>query len=172
MNCSLVGQHLLASERPDQPAPALAAHPAVLRPAFALIKEVSDVSTLEGATRRPVVLVVDDDADVRALAGAHLRHHGFDPLPADGGRQAVEVYRQRCGHIDVVLLDVVMPGLDGPQTLAALRQADPAVRAVFMSGYTNDYTEADLAGMGAASFVAKPFRSAELASALRRALDS
>jgi CheY-like chemotaxis protein len=119
-----------------------------------------------------VVLVVDDDADVRAVAGALLRHHGFDPLPANGGRQAVELYRQRRGHIDVVLLDVLMPGLDGPQTLAALRAADPAVRAVFMSGYTNEYSEADLARLGAASFVAKLFRAAELASALRRALDA
>jgi CheY-like chemotaxis protein len=117
-----------------------------------------------------VVLVVDDDAEVRAVAGAVLRHHGFDSLPANGGRQAVEVYRQRREHIDVVLLDVVMPGLDGPQALAALRQADPAVRAVFMSGYTSAYSEADLARMGAASFVAKPFRPAELVSALRRAL--
>jgi CheY-like chemotaxis protein len=96
-------------------------------------KGLSNMSTLEGAARhpaprRPVVLVVDDDADVRAVAGAVLRHHGFDSLPANGGRQA-------------------------------------------MSGYTNDYTEADLARMGA-SFVAKPFRSAELASAVRRALDA
>jgi CheY-like chemotaxis protein len=105
------------------------------------------------------VLVVDDEPAVRRMLDFALRSHGFAVRAASGGEAAVGLYRRHRGTVDVVLLDVRMPGLDGPQTLLALRQIDPAVRCVFMTGGTGDHTGEQLLDMGAAWVLAKPFRS-------------
>ena len=116
----------------------------------------------------PEVLVVDDEALVLRLLEMALPQHGLAVRQAGGGAEAVAVYRRHRGSIGVVLLDVRMPGLDGPQTLAALRAIDPGVRCVFMSGDTRGYSAEQLLGLGAARVVAKPFRClAELAGTLR-----
>jgi CheY-like chemotaxis protein len=78
------------------------------------------------------------------------------------------VYRQHRHSIRVVLLDVKMPGFDGPQALATLREIDPGVRCVFMTGYAADSLVADLLALGADRVVQKPFRDlAALAGTLR-----
>ncbi len=105
---------------------------------------------------KPRVLVVEDQMAVRSLLEQALRHHGLEVALAAGGEEALEFFRQHPGMVDVVLLDVHMPGMDGPQTLAALRQIDAAIPAVFMSGCTGKYSAEDLRQLGA-SFIEKPF---------------
>jgi len=116
------------------------------------------------------ILVVDDDPHVRAMLGTALKSFGFAVTLASGGTEAIQTYQQGRGAIDLVLLDVRMPGLDGPETLAALRKADPAVRCCFMSGHAAMYSEAELLGMGAAGVIGKPFGKLDaLADRLRDA---
>ena len=87
---------------------------------------------------------------------------------AGGGRQALDLYRQHRDSIRVVLLDAKMPEPDGPQTLAALREIDPGVRCVFMTGYAADSFVEELLALGAEQVVEKPFRDlAALAATLR-----
>jgi two-component system OmpR family response regulator len=118
----------------------------------------------------PEVLVVEDDPDVFRCLVLALQHHGFAVRQAGGGRQAVEEYRRHRGSIDLVLLDVQMPGLDGPQTFTLLREIDPHVRCVFMSGNTGRYSAEELIALGAARVLSKPFASmAGLAQTLRLA---
>jgi DNA-binding NtrC family response regulator len=117
--------------------------------------------------RRPAVLVVDDEEVVRKMLGVALRLHGFDVRQAAGGEEAVELYRRDGGTIAAVVLDVRMPGMDGPQTLAALRGLDPGVLCCFMSGDTGRYSTEGLLAMGAAHFFAKPFVLAEFVGVLR-----
>jgi CheY-like chemotaxis protein len=115
---------------------------------------------------RPLVLVVDDDPHILALFDAALPRHGLDVATARGGEEAVRLYG--AGAPDVVLSDVTMPGMDGPATLQALRERDPAVRCVFMSGHSGRYTKEQLLALGAVAVVEKPFRSlADLAGLLR-----
>jgi CheY-like chemotaxis protein len=116
---------------------------------------------------QPGVLVVDDNHLVRALVQLGLERNGFDVRVAANGRQAIEVYREHREHIAVVLLDVRMPGLDGPATLDALRQLNPEVLVCFMSGDTVDYDPEELRQRGAASVIAKPFLLNELIKVLR-----
>jgi CheY-like chemotaxis protein len=111
--------------------------------------------------RRPQILVVDDEPAVLGMLELVLRHHGFVVRLARGGWQAVELYRQHHSEVDAVLLEVQMPGMDGPQTLAALQKLNPNVRSCFMSGHTGDYSEADLLSRGAARVFDKPFASVE-----------
>jgi DNA-binding NtrC family response regulator len=106
---------------------------------------------------------------------AVLQRQGFAVWLADGGRAGLELYQRHREHIAVVLLavvllDVRMPGLDGPQTLALLRQADPEVTCCFMSGHSGPYTAQDLLALGALHVFDKPFHMDELGQTLRLAV--
>lgn len=116
---------------------------------------------------KPGVLVVDDDHLVRIMLQLGLERNGFDVWLATNGREAIDLYRAHREEIAVVLLDVRMPGLDGPATLDAMRRLNPEVRACFMSGDTGDYEPNDLLQRGGARVVAKPFLLDELANILR-----
>jgi CheY-like chemotaxis protein len=118
------------------------------------------------APRTPGVLVVDDEGCVRGVLGIGMRRAGFAVWLAADGREALDLYRRHRESIDVVLLDVLMPGLDGPQTLAALRELNPQIRCCFMSGDLGGYTEERLRRLGAAAILQKPFRLDEVADVL------
>jgi CheY-like chemotaxis protein len=121
-------------------------------------------------TPGPGLLIADDDPAVLGMLDVALQDQGFTVHTAGGGPEAVRLYGLRHPEVSVVLLDVQMPGLDGPQTLAALQLINPAVRCVFMSGNTGRYTAADLLGLGACRVLAKPFPDlGELVRVLREA---
>ncbi len=113
------------------------------------------------------VLVVDDDHAIRHMLQWTLKHDGFDVLVAGSGREAIDVYRENRKDIAVVLLDVRMPELDGPQTLDALRELNLEVPACFMSGGMSGYQADELLKRGAARFIPKPFLLHDLAEILR-----
>lgn len=112
------------------------------------------------------ILVVDDEQGVRDVLNAGLRSEGFAVGLAANGRDALDVYRRQGQTIDVVLLDVRMPGLDGPRTLAALQELNPQVRCCFMSGDLGSYTEERLRSLGAAAVFPKPFQMTDVAHRL------
>jgi anti-anti-sigma factor len=116
----------------------------------------------------PCVLVADDDEGIRSLLGCALPRHGLRAVLAATGREALERYRQDAAAIDVALLDVNMPGLSGPETLAALRDLAPGLRCCFMTGDLGPDTEERLLAHGAARVFPKPFAAAEVAETLRR----
>jgi CheY-like chemotaxis protein len=117
-------------------------------------------------SRKPGILVVDDDAAVRLLLDVGLRQHGFAVWLAADGREAIQVYQQDHSAIDLVLLDIRMPGLDGPQTLIALRRLNPQIQCCFMTGQAGNYRLDELLALGAARVFAKPFQLTELAQTL------
>jgi CheY-like chemotaxis protein len=119
-------------------------------------------------THLPGVLVADDDPTVRRVLEAWLSREGFAVWLAEDGAEAVGLYREHREVIDVVLLDVRMPGLNGPQTLEVLRALDPQLKSCFMSGHAGGFTEEELRALGAAHLFAKPFRLDELTEALRQ----
>jgi signal transduction histidine kinase len=114
------------------------------------------------------VLVVDDDADVRAFATAALAALGHTVREAEGGRQAMEAVR--AARPDVVLLDYAMPGMTGAETAAALLAEHPGLPIVFMTGFA-DAAELEPV-LGRATVLRKPFRLDELGAALSSALGS
>jgi two-component system OmpR family response regulator len=122
----------------------------------------------------PVVLVVDDTAGVRDVLCAGFRLHGFEVWTASDGREAIEYFNElRQPDHDapaIVLLDIQMPGLDGPTVLAALRTIDPNVPAFFMTGDPGEYDEAELLAMGARRVFAKPLDIAAVANEFRGSL--
>lgn len=135
---------------------------------------MTNLITLNNATQAvdfrdsPVVLVVDDEPVIRSLLDRALRASGFQPILARSGREALEVYAEQKGDIDLVLLDVRMPELNGPETFQALLQLDPEVRCCFMSGDLGGYTADELRAEGALHLFTKPFPVGEPAATLRR----
>jgi CheY-like chemotaxis protein len=110
---------------------------------------------------------VDDDPDVRTLLQVLLQEDGYAVWLTSDGYQAVKAYRGNRQDIDLVLMDVRMPGMDGPQTLAALQQFDPQLRCCFMTGDLGRYTERELLDRGAKCILYKPFRLGELGHVLQ-----
>jgi CheY-like chemotaxis protein len=113
------------------------------------------------------VLVVDDDDSVRAMLVQALPYFGLRAWAAAGGEEALALYRAHAREIGAALLDVLMPGQDGPAVLRALRALDPALPCCFMTGHTEKYTAEQLLALGAARVFDKPFILAELADVLR-----
>jgi two-component system, OmpR family, response regulator len=122
--------------------------------------------TLDPRTTSPGILVVDDDPMLLGLLHTVLARQGFRVWTCTGGEEALTTYLRFQADIAVVLLDVCMPGLDGPATLAELRRIDPGVRACFMSGHTGAYSVEELLGLGALRFFDKPFQIQPLAEGL------
>jgi CheY-like chemotaxis protein len=117
-------------------------------------------------SRKSGILVVDDEACLRGVLDVGMRQEGFAVWVAAGGQEALDLYRAHHEAIDVVLLDVRMPGLDGPQTLAALQGVNPGVRCCFMTGDPGGYTEEGLKRLGAVAVHRKPFPLDEIARSL------
>src|SRR5262245_25543518 len=111
----------------------------------------------EMCTQKEVILVVDDSQHMLEVLSMILETSGFAVLQAASGAEAIELYQQHGQQISLVLLDVLMPQMDGPQTLDALRQIDPEVRCCFLTGGSRDYSVQDLTQRGE-SVVFKPFR--------------
>ena len=116
----------------------------------------------------PGILVVDDDAMLLTLLQTVLSRKGFRVWTASEGHSALDLFRKHQAQVTLVLLDVCMPGLDGPHTLAELRRLDPALRACFMSGHTGGYGVEELLGQGVLHFFDKPFAIHDLADELWR----
>src|SRR4051812_19137765 len=118
------------------------------------------------ANAGPGILVVDDDTMLLTLLRAVLSRKGFQVWTANDGYVALDLFRQHQSQMSLILLDVCMPGLDGPHTLAELRRIEPGLRACFMSGHTGVYAPDELRTAGALRFFDKPFSVHHLADEL------
>lgn len=113
------------------------------------------------------ILIVDDEENVRNVTRSALEHFGYTVVEAVSGDAALERLHDLHG-IDLVLLDLMMPGLDGWSTLAALRARAPTLPVIVLSGYDNTSSEARTVRPEA--YVAKPFHIRDLVSAVRRVI--
>jgi two-component system cell cycle sensor histidine kinase/response regulator CckA len=116
------------------------------------------------------LLLVEDEAAVRELSKRILGRAGYRVLEAANGLEAERVFMEHRGEIDLVVTDVIMPDCGGPELLTRLRAHVPALRVLYMSGYT-EQTVAHRAAISQSPFVQKPFTAAELERQVRRALD-
>jgi PAS domain S-box-containing protein len=116
------------------------------------------------------VLVVDDEASIRQITRQTLEAFGYRVLVAANGAEAVATYAQQRDRVDVVLTDMAMPVMDGPATIHALRQLNPAVRIVGASGIGGNGKVSQAAGAGVKHFLTKPYTAETLLRALWRAL--
>jgi two-component system cell cycle sensor histidine kinase/response regulator CckA len=111
------------------------------------------------------VLVADDEAALRQAVVQILRTTGYSVLEAQSSTEAVEMALQHVGKIDVLLTDIVMPGLRGPDLARRVARAHPEVQVIYMSGYAEGFPEAQLPDNSI--FLQKPFRLATLLEQLK-----
>ncbi|NTW65020.1 MAG: response regulator [Nitrospirae bacterium] len=119
---------------------------------------------------RGTVLLVDDEEIVRTACGKMLESLGYSVITAVDGREALDIYRERSDTIDLVLLDMTMPHMDGMETSRELRRHDPKARVIISSGYTVQDIESRFAGTGLDGFIQKPFTVKGLQAELDRVL--
>ncbi|MDH3999363.1 MAG: response regulator, partial [Desulfuromonadales bacterium] len=117
-----------------------------------------------------LVLVVDDEAVMRATAGAILEDLGYQVLLAENGRVGLEVFKEKRQEIDLVLLDMIMPEMNGRDCFHHIRQIDPTAKVVLSSGFTQSDDLADLRTLGLSGFIPKPFRGSALGQIIAEVL--
>ncbi len=123
-------------------------------------------------TGHGLILAVDDEPFVLQVAKATLERYGYKVITAKNGREGVELFRKRAREIDLVLLDMTMPELNGEETLTAIRAIRPDVIAVLSSGYDEIESTSRFLGKGLAGFIQKPYTPEGLASKVKDALQT
>ncbi|MGH7603490.1 MAG: response regulator [Gemmatimonadaceae bacterium] len=114
------------------------------------------------------VLLVDDEESVRAIVVKILRRAKYSVIEAENGDAALKAAAAHDGKIDIVVTDMYMPGMRGPELVQALSLARPGIRALFMSGYSDQDPRTSLPE--GANFLHKPFSGQSLTSAVEAVL--
>jgi len=139
------------------------------------IIEYEPVETAATAVNKGRVLVMDDEAMIREVAGEMLNLIGYDVEFARDGEEALKLYQAALADkkpFDVAIVDLTVPGgMGGKETIKKLLEIDPAVKAIVSSGYSNDPIMADFRQFGFSGVVVKPYRIAELHEAMNRVMN-
>jgi CheY-like chemotaxis protein len=129
--------------------------------------------TAVALNRQPIsgaVLMIDDEASVREAAVDILALENVFVFTAANGADGIALYQEKMEAIDLILLDLSMPGLSGHETFRALRQIDPQVKIILSSGYSEEEVYRQFAGEDVTDFLAKPFQLATLIQKAQRYL--
>jgi DNA-binding NtrC family response regulator len=120
-------------------------------------------------TNDPVtILLVDDEQSVRAIVVKILRRAKYNVIEAENGEAALQIAKTHPGKIDIVITDMFMPGLRGPEVVQALTPMRPGLRALFMSGYADQDSRTSVPS--GANFLSKPFSGQDLTAAVEAVL--
>ena len=117
----------------------------------------------------PTVLLVDDQAAIRELVERQLRAGGYRVIPAASGREALAILTRQADSIDLLLTDVMMPGMIGAQLVAIVQLRWPTVRSMYLTGGVEDWA-GELMRETGAECLTKPFTAGQLRSALAAVL--
>jgi nitrogen-specific signal transduction histidine kinase/CheY-like chemotaxis protein len=163
--------YIMCSSRPET-----GTHFRLYFPATELETEVVDATdTAEsqpfGLGGNETVLLVDDEEFIRELGMDLLGQAGYTVLTANDGEQALEVYWREHNRIDLVILDLIMPGMGGSKCLEELLRIDPQAQILIASGYSPDATTKGNLQSGAVDFISKPYDTKQLLALVRKILD-
>ncbi|AVW90831.1 ATP-binding protein [Celeribacter baekdonensis] len=114
-----------------------------------------------------VILLVEDEAPVRAFASRALRLRGYTVIEAENAEEALDTLEDSSLHIDVFVSDVIMPGMDGPSWVSEALKTRPDVKVVFVSGYAEDHFTEQQARIPNSVFLPKPFSLSELTATVQ-----
>jgi PAS domain S-box-containing protein len=131
--------------------------------------QVTEAPGLQG---QETVLVVDDEEVIVEVMQEILESLGYRVLSARSGREAIAIYQARPGAIDLVILDMIMPDLDGGETFDRLRAIDPALKVILSSGYSLIGQAKQIMERGCSGFLQKPFRIQDVSQKIRDVLEA
>ena len=121
-------------------------------------------------TGQDTILLVEDEEAVRSFAARALKLRGYQVLEASGGEEALEIVRRHAGAIHLLITDVVMPNMDGPTLVRAVRRLRPDMAVIFMSGYAEEAFRRNDENASELHFLAKPFGLKQLAAKVKDVL--
>ena len=136
--------------------------------------EFGDVVKAENAPladRNELILIVDDEENIRSVTKATLEVLGYRTMLASDGTDALAVYAQHGGEIAAVLTDLAMPYMDGEALIRALKKINPDVKVIAMSGLMSAGQTAELRNLNVGAFLSKPFTADTLITALQKVLN-
>jgi two-component system cell cycle sensor histidine kinase/response regulator CckA len=132
----------------------------------------SPAARINGAVgRSESILLVEDEGPLRRLIGDALRAHGYRVLEAKDGTAGIDLGAQSDARLDLLLTDVILPDVSGPQVAQLLAAGHPSMKVLYMSGYTDDYLTQRGVASSDAMLLEKPFTIASLLSKIRETLD-
>lgn len=118
-------------------------------------------------TGKSTILLVEDETPVRIFASRALRNKGYTVLEADCGETAIELMAQHGNEVEIIVTDVIMPGMTGPAMIEKIIKQHPDVKVVFISGYAEDAFVDNYGAERSFNFLAKPFTLKQLASKIK-----
>ena len=137
--------------------------------------ELGDDAKATDLTGKATILLVEDETPVRIFAARALRNKGYEVIEADNGDTAIEAFSQHSGVIDLIITDVVMPGMNGPKMVQALEQREPErmkdIKVIFISGYAEDAFIDTFGPSREFNFLPKPFTLKQLAGKVKEVVD-
>ncbi|HVO66414.1 MAG TPA: response regulator [Syntrophales bacterium] len=116
------------------------------------------------------VLLVDDEDIIIDVSRELLETLGYHVHVARSGKEAIEIYRQKGTDIDLVILDMIMPGMGGSETFNTLKSINPDVKVILSSGYSINGKAKEIMDRGCRAFIQKPFEMSDLSDKIRKAL--
>ncbi len=116
------------------------------------------------------ILLIDDEEVMRATAASILETLGYEVVLAEDGRQGVERFQENPGSFDLVIVDMIMPEMNGRECFAAIRKIKPDVKVVLASGFSREDQLTSMKEAGLKGFIRKPFLSAELSRVVYQAI--
>jgi two-component system, cell cycle sensor histidine kinase and response regulator CckA len=128
-------------------------------------------TTHETVATGKTVLVLDDEPEIRKLVSAMLASNGYTVLTADGGENAIKTFQKSNHPVDLLLLDVVSPGLCGPMVADRIAELQPGIRVLFMSGYKDTSVVQRYVVEQGFALLTKPFTAAQLGKKVREVLE-
>jgi two-component system cell cycle sensor histidine kinase/response regulator CckA len=125
---------------------------------------------INSATQPANVLVIEDEELLRSAIGKALRRKNFSVVEAASGSEAIKLLRASASGVDVVLLDVTLPGMPSRETYENILRIQPGTRVIFTSAYGREVVDASLGGFSPKRFIRKPFQLGELVDAIKAAI--
>jgi len=132
--------------------------------------KLGGTSKINSAKTTAQIMIVDDDPLVRKVVTAMLNRIGYSVIIAESGFDAIEIYKEKQGEISLVILDMVMPNMDGVSCFYELKKINPAVKVIVSSGYIDNSSIDDMKNDGLCGFISKPYSYDELEKVVANAL--
>lgn len=135
-------------------------------------KDYSGDYNVNEVPEKPMVLLAEDEEDVRLLAQEILQEMGYDVITAEDGLQAVELFRRYSSKIEFLLFDVIMPRMNGPEACLEIRKISPKIPIVFATGYNDDRIDGEVIRLLKAMVLRKPYIRVQLEDAIEQAINN
>lgn len=129
-------------------------------------------TALESQNTKGVILLVDDDEMVLEVGGKMLQHIGYEVLKARDGHEALALFEKHHHRVDVIVLDMRLPGMNGASVFGELRKIKPGIRVLLASGYLENHLSSVILAHNCNDFIQKPFQLRQLKHKLEKLMES